>query len=67
VFISIGFVTTQNQGDNTTTRMISAMLVIVINIVTDIVPYISILEIKFIELFKKSKEERDLRELDNAR
>jgi hypothetical protein len=32
--------------------MLNAIMLIVINILTDIIPYISILEVKFIEIFK---------------
>ena len=38
--------------------MAGAIYVIVLNIVTDIVPYFSILELKFIEIFTKNAKAR---------
>jgi hypothetical protein len=38
--------------------MAGAIYVIVLNIVTDMVPYFSILELKFIEIFTKNAEAR---------
>lgn len=35
--------------------MTQAILIIVINIVTDMAPYISILEVKFIEVLRRQK------------
>jgi hypothetical protein len=43
------------NGEDGKLTITQAIIIIVVHILTDIIPYISILEIKFIEIFKKSK------------
>ncbi|CDW80512.1 protein kinase [Stylonychia lemnae] len=45
-----------NLTDIGTSEIVQAILMIIYNLITDIIPYISILEIKFMEIFKKTQD-----------
>eukprot|EP00347_Sterkiella_histriomuscorum_P021348 403334300 len=42
-----------------------SILIVVLNLISDVIPYFSILELKFIDIFKKQQKEIDVQESDD--